>query len=58
MNPTPQQILKARKDAGLTQRQAGDLLYKDTNTWAKWEQGINRMAQSDWELFNLKVKKL
>ncbi len=56
MNPTPQDIKDARKLAGLTQRQAAALIYLDAQTWAKWEQGANKMSQGLWELFHIKVK--
>ncbi len=58
MNPTPQDIKDARKLAGLTQREAAALIYLDAQTWAKWEQGVNKMAWGPWELFNIKVKQL
>ena len=56
MNPTAKEIRKARDKAGLTQRQAADLLYKESYTWGKWEQGINKMHWGDWELFHIKAK--
>lgn len=59
--PTPDEILKARKAAGLTQKQAAELVsparkagYK---TWAGYEMssGTNRRAipLATWELFLL-----
>jgi DNA (cytosine-5)-methyltransferase 1 len=53
--PTPQQIKQARKEAGLTQKQAGELVHVEVRTWQKWEYGERPMSAAVWELFNLKI---
>ncbi|HZF19526.1 MAG TPA: hypothetical protein VE008_07445 [Burkholderiales bacterium] len=59
-NPKPAEILRAREAAGLTQDQAGALLYSGWRTWHNWENEggpeSRRMRPSDWELFNVKVR--
>ncbi|WP_347990093.1 hypothetical protein [Methylomonas sp. AM2-LC] len=54
-NPTPDEIKKARKDAGLTQTKAAVLIYKDLRTWQYWEKGEREMDIALFELFNLKT---
>lgn len=53
--PTPEQIKQARKDAGLTQAQAAELIYKNIRTWQQWEAGDRQMDAAFWELFNIKI---
>jgi len=50
-NPTPDQIRKARADAGLTQTEAAELIYCTINGWQRWEAGSRRMHPAFWELF-------
>ncbi|MFV0399091.1 MAG: helix-turn-helix transcriptional regulator [Oscillospiraceae bacterium] len=55
-------LIKARKKAGLTQRELGDLIDKDITTIGKYENGsrtprwpvaqrIGRVLDIDWTLF-------
>lgn len=55
-NPTPEQIKQARKDAGLTQTQAADLIYKSCRAWQQYEKGDREMDKALIELFTLKTK--
>lgn len=54
--PSPDQIKKARLDAGLSQTAAGKIVYKDIRTWQNWEAGSHKMDPGLWELFLLKTK--
>jgi DNA-binding transcriptional regulator YiaG len=47
-------IKQARKDAGLTQSQAADLIYKTWRCWAQWEAGDRRMDLAYYELFMIR----
>lgn len=51
----PEQIRKARMDAGLTQTQAAALIYKSMRAWQQWESGERIMQRDSWELFNIKI---
>jgi len=52
---TPSEIIRARKQAGLTQVQAAALVYVTRNAWQKWEAGFCKMPQAAWELFLIKI---
>lgn len=52
--PTADEIKKIRDEAGLTQKQAADLLYVDIRTWQKWEYGERAMSPANFELFLIK----
>jgi len=59
-NPTPDEILGMRFNAGLTQQKAADLVYVSAKTWRSWEadpssQSHRRMHPAIWELFLLKT---
>lgn len=54
-HPSPEEILTKRKEAGLTQTEAGTLVYSACRTWQQWEEGNRRMHPGLWELFNIKV---
>lgn len=54
-NPTPQQIRKARKEAGYTQAEAGKLVHVSMRTWRRYEAGDTKMSAGTWELFTKKV---
>lgn len=54
-NPTPAEILAARKAARLTQTAAAAVIYKRLRTWQDWEGGIRKMDYAFWELFQLKI---
>lgn len=55
-NPTPAEIRTAREAAGLSQSQAGDLIYSGLRSWQHWEAGERRMHPALWELFLLKLR--
>lgn len=52
---TPQEIKKARLDAGLTQMQAAELVAKQLRTWQRYEAGGRKIDVATWELFKLKT---
>lgn len=51
---TPEEIKKARVNAGLTLREAADMVHVNIRTWQKWEAGEREMHPAFWELFTLK----
>ena len=53
---TPQQIIKARNAARITQTAAASLVHVSLRTWQKWEAGDARMPPAAWELFTIKIK--
>lgn len=53
-SPTPDKVRAAREAAGLTQAEAGALVYVGYRTWQKWEHGSRAMHRAYWELFRLK----
>ena len=53
--PTPEDVLKARKAAGMTQEAAGQVVGRHNREWRKWESGTVCMADSTFELFLLKT---
>jgi DNA-binding XRE family transcriptional regulator len=57
-NPTKQQIIQTRKDAGLTQTQAAELIGAKLRTWQDWEGEQRNMPAAKFELFELKVKNI
>lgn len=50
-NPTPAAILQAREAAGLSQAEAGALIYAGLRSWQHWEWGTRRMHPAMFELF-------
>lgn len=54
-SPSPTEIRQARKEAGLTQAQAAELIHSVQRTWYKWESGERTMHPAFWELFLIKV---
>lgn len=60
--PTPQEIKRARQDAGLTQDQAAQLIHSSERSWQNWEyEGDNpvssrKMHPGLWELFLIKTR--
>jgi putative transcriptional regulator len=56
--PTPEQIRKARHQAGLSQTEAGALIHCALRTWQDWEADKRQMHPAMWELFQLKVRRL
>jgi putative transcriptional regulator len=53
-NPKPAEIRAARLAAGLTEEQAGALVYATGERWRAWEEGARRMHPAHWELFSIK----
>ena len=52
--PSPEKIKQARTEAGLTQTQASDLIFKSCRAWQQYEKGDREMDFAYWELFLLK----
>lgn len=53
--PSPQDVLAARKAAGLTQEQAAQLLGSHNRQWRLYEAGDRALSAPLWELFLLKT---
>jgi DNA-binding transcriptional regulator YiaG len=53
--PTTAKILATRKAAGLTQAEAGALIYRNRRTWQDWEYGVTAMDAALYELFRHKT---
>lgn len=57
-SPTPEDIIKARKNAGLTQGEAAELIYKSARAWQYYESNKpsenRQMDPAYWELFQIK----
>jgi DNA-binding transcriptional regulator YiaG len=50
--PTPEQIREARKSAGLTQKQAAEMVHAcHVVQWSVWETGRAGMPRAAWHLF-------
>jgi DNA-binding XRE family transcriptional regulator len=58
--PKPAQVRELRDSAGLTQKQASELVYADLRTWQRWEEegtdSARKMNPATWELFTAKLK--
>lgn len=54
-NPKPDQIRAKREAAGLTQTQAGALVFVTLRGWQAWEAGERPMHPAFWELFGIKI---
>lgn len=54
--PTRDDIRQIRKDAGLSQSAAAELIYSTLRTWQDWEYGKNPMHPAIFELFCDKTK--
>lgn len=54
-NPTPAEIRAARVAAGLSAREAGEIVHTTTRVWQQWEAGDRRMHPAFWKLFRLKL---
>jgi DNA-binding transcriptional regulator YiaG len=57
-NPRPDEVLAARKAAGLTQTEAARVIHSGMRAWQEWEAGNTRMHPAFWELFRLKAAQL
>lgn len=53
--PAPADIRSARLAAGLTQAQAGSLVYTSPEVWANWERGRRGMTPALWELWQIRA---
>lgn len=53
--PTPDEVRAARAAAGLSQREAAELIYRPRRAFEKWEQGARPMDPALFELFQLKA---
>lgn len=56
ISPNPEQVLEARKRAGLTQAQAAELVGFTVYAWRKWERPCSdpnhrKMRPVIWDLF-------
>jgi hypothetical protein len=51
--PAPDDIVNARKAAGLGQLEAGALLGIPQPRWAEYERGVTRMPVARWAMFLL-----
>ena len=54
-NPTPEQVKQARANAGLTQKQAAEVICKKILAWQRYESGDRQMDYALYELFMLKT---
>jgi putative transcriptional regulator len=54
--PTPTQIRKARLAAGLTQRQAAELIGYSLRMWEEWEAGRSPMRPVVWQAWQRMAK--
>lgn len=50
-HPAPEDIRRARHQAGLTQAQAAALIFATKRAWEGWEQGERRMHPGLWRYF-------
>ena len=53
--PTPADVKSARISAGLTQKQAAELIHKKLLAWQRYESGDRAMDAAYWELFLIKT---
>ena len=51
--PTPEEIIRARLSAGLTQADAAAIVYTTDRHWSNWERGVSKMPKASWRLFRL-----
>jgi DNA-binding XRE family transcriptional regulator len=54
VSPNSDEIIAARKSAGLTQTAAAKSIYCASITWQQWEAGKRKMHPAFWELFTKK----
>jgi putative transcriptional regulator len=50
-SPTPAEIRAARAAAGLSQREAAELVWAKLRTWQHWEAGTRTMHPAIWWAF-------
>ena len=53
--PAPADVKSARISAGLTQKQAAELIHKKLLAWQRYESGDRAMDAAYWELFLIKT---
>lgn len=56
--PTTDQIKQARKEAGLTQTQAGKLVNRALSTWQAYEGGTLDFPPELWEIFLIRLDRM
>lgn len=56
--PTPENIRKARKNRGLSEGAAGELIYVSRESWRLYEKGTTKIKLGLWELFLFKTGQL
>lgn len=56
--PSPADVRGLRTKHGLTQTEAGDLVYVTLSAWQKWEGGRREMDRRTWELLLYKLGEL
>lgn len=54
-NPQPTSVRAARVAAGLTQSEAGALVYRTARNWQQWESGERPMDPGLWLLFQIRT---
>lgn len=54
-SPSPEEIKRARRAAGLNTRDAAELVYISGRTWEDYEQGRYRMPPDRWEVAQHKL---
>lgn len=52
-NPSPAEVIAARREAGMTQREAASLIFCSWRTWQDWELGNRRMHPAFWMLWRM-----
>ncbi len=57
-SPAPLAIRRARLMLGLTQAQAGAIVYRTMRTWNSWERGNKPMDPLVWEIWQVKSAKV
>lgn len=55
VEPTREQIVKARKQARLTQKAAAELIGHSKRSWEAWEIGGRKMHKATFEFFLTKA---
>jgi len=53
--PTPDNIRQARKNRGLSESAAGELIYVSRESWRLYEKGTTKIKLGLWELFLFKT---
>ena len=56
-HPSPVEIRALRTGAGLSQREAAELVHSTWSAWQRWESGKRRMHPALWELAQIKIKR-